>query len=580
MEPTAMYRYPGVNYFTKKDKAVFCGRQDDVDALYTQVMINRTLVLHGESGTGKSSLLQAGFLPLLEDRQNESAKLDAHFSKFLPITIRFDFLRKTTEGVNKESLIEDTVAMIKHAFPQLNAIKLPHTKGINQDSLWCIGKKMAVQKIKPLLIFDQFEELQGYPVETIAHFKRELAELLSTEMPKPVYEAMKKMASELCDSKTATEQQKNELNETIAFFEKPIDAKAIFVVREDRLGTMSLLSDYFPNILKNDFLLSPLSIKNACLALTEPAKVKGDFRSPPFVFESEGLVTKLITEIADAQTALVDPIQVQIIATKIERNCIEKASSNRYDDENPCVVTAADIPNLGDVINEFYSNCWNSIKANLNLSDAEYESKRNKITGVLVINDRRDLVNSGWIIDSQNPETDQKIINGLLATGLLRVVPYGKVKYYQLCHDRFISPVANDQQKYEAIKKELENEKLKRDLKSEREAALITKELYKKIKTRNKIAIITACVCLIIGLLSLSLWRQANEEREKNLVMLKRLVRTYVTNADIEIQDKEFGLAKAYLNKAKEFLKDNQTDTLYLEIDQKLKDIEEKQQAK
>ena len=63
------YRYPGINFFTKDDQDIFCGRADDAQKLFNRVMLNNTLVLHGESGTGKSSLVQAGLVPLLE-KQN------------------------------------------------------------------------------------------------------------------------------------------------------------------------------------------------------------------------------------------------------------------------------------------------------------------------------------------------------------------------------------------------------------------------------------------------------------------------------------------------------------------------------
>ncbi|WP_309640705.1 hypothetical protein [Flavobacterium sp.] len=584
MGTTANYRYPGINYFTKKDKAIFCGRQEDTNTLYTQVMLSRTLVLHADSGAGKSSLIQAGFLPLLDERQNESFKLDTNLVKYFPITIRFDFLKKTTENenkqstINKEALIEDTLAKIKLEFPQLNTIHLPYTDAINTDSLWCIGKKMATEKLKPLLIFDQFEELQAYPIETITHFKKELAEFLGSEMPKSIYDAIKQTATEMSSRGNTTDDEKKKLNDNIAFFEKPLDAKVIFVLREDRLGTMSLLSDYFPNILKNDFLLNPLSFENACVALTEPAMAIGDFESPQFIFESKELVTKLVTEIADNQTRLVDPIQIQIVATKIERNCMTKAALHPNTDGKPYVVTQEDIPNLSDIINEFYNNCWTTLKDKLELSDAEFESKRNKITSTLVINDRRDLVNSGWIIDNQTSNIDQKIVDELLATGLLRVVPYGKVKYYQLCHDRFIKPVVEDQQKYELIKKDKETEKLKKDLESERKRADKMKELYRKIKIKNKITIAVVCIFLIISYYYSKTILDAKAEliilKKKEVTISKSLALDYIAKADNLIEEKRYPIAKSYLLEAKKFLTVYKNDSLNKSINSKLREIE------
>ena len=72
MDNQKRYRYPGVNSFTIKDSDVFCGRANDSQKLYMQVMLSKTVVLHAESGTGKSSLVNAGLLPIFKDTKPES----------------------------------------------------------------------------------------------------------------------------------------------------------------------------------------------------------------------------------------------------------------------------------------------------------------------------------------------------------------------------------------------------------------------------------------------------------------------------------------------------------------------------
>lgn len=602
MENNNTYRYPGVNYFTKKDKDIFCGRQEDTNEFYTQVMLSRTLVLHAESGNGKSSLIQAGFLPLLEEKQNESIKLEQNQFLFYPITIRFDSINKANDTkkqpLNTKILINDTISKIENSFPELNKIELPYLKKTDTNSLWCIAKKIATKKLKLLLIFDQFEELQGYPTETITSFKKELAELLNSEIPKPIYEEIKKIASENALIENLEKEKREEFNTNFKFYEKPLDAKIIFVVREDKLGTMSLLSDYFPNILKNDFLLKSLSFQNACHALTKPATVAGNFISPIFKFESNELVQNLITEIADKQTGLVDPIQIQIIATKIEKNIIEKAKLNSNPDSETLVVTKNDIPQLGDIINEFYNNCWDTLKAKLELSDTEFEHKKNNIISVLVVNDRRDLVNSGWIIEKQTEKIDQKIVSELLKSGLLREVPSGNDKFYQLCHDRFIKPVLEDQKKVELLQKEKEEkdrtEKLEKDLDDEKKRGSYLKELNAKVKRWNKIAYSVVALCIILLVVAYNLYEDANKEKEKaerakeiaknerdkSNTAIKKLANIYVKMAENAIGDNpsntDLRAARLDLNEAKNYLKDTQNDSLVKEIENKILDINKK----
>ena len=59
------YRYPGTRPFEEKDSHLFFGRSQDIERLYNRIFVEKMTVLHGKSGLGKTSLLQAGILPKL-----------------------------------------------------------------------------------------------------------------------------------------------------------------------------------------------------------------------------------------------------------------------------------------------------------------------------------------------------------------------------------------------------------------------------------------------------------------------------------------------------------------------------------
>ena len=61
--------YPSLAYYERKDRALFAGRDDDIErfAKMLDEASTRILVLHGESGVGKSSFLHAGVIPYLEE---------------------------------------------------------------------------------------------------------------------------------------------------------------------------------------------------------------------------------------------------------------------------------------------------------------------------------------------------------------------------------------------------------------------------------------------------------------------------------------------------------------------------------
>lgn len=58
--------YPGLRPFEKHEWAIFFGRETMTDEVIRRLYTEQLLVVHGESGCGKSSLIRAGVLPRLE----------------------------------------------------------------------------------------------------------------------------------------------------------------------------------------------------------------------------------------------------------------------------------------------------------------------------------------------------------------------------------------------------------------------------------------------------------------------------------------------------------------------------------
>ena len=58
--------YPGLRPFAKHEWSIFFGRERMVDEVIDRLIDRRFLVVHGDSGCGKSSLIRAGVLPRLE----------------------------------------------------------------------------------------------------------------------------------------------------------------------------------------------------------------------------------------------------------------------------------------------------------------------------------------------------------------------------------------------------------------------------------------------------------------------------------------------------------------------------------
>ena len=173
------YRYPGINFFTKEDQDIFCGRADDSQKLFNRIMINNTVVLHGDSGSGKSSLVQAGLIPLLEN-QNQYLR-SQHKPKYLPVTVRLDSISKISIKDNNSEK-EDGDILIRQIMKGINeyadckAKELPFIAD-EKNSFWYTAKLFERNNYSLLLILDQFEELQGYSNKAVSSFTKKLAEL-------------------------------------------------------------------------------------------------------------------------------------------------------------------------------------------------------------------------------------------------------------------------------------------------------------------------------------------------------------------------------------------------------------------
>src|ERR1700733_3300167 len=64
--------FPGLRPFSSRDHQYFFGREDQVFALYRLLRSNHFIAVIGSSGSGKSSIVRAGLLPLL-DQENSQA---------------------------------------------------------------------------------------------------------------------------------------------------------------------------------------------------------------------------------------------------------------------------------------------------------------------------------------------------------------------------------------------------------------------------------------------------------------------------------------------------------------------------
>ena len=92
--PDAPYR--GIEPFRFTDQQIFAAREDETWTLLSNVTLYRAVLLYGESGTGKSSLVNAGLLPLVLKENYVPDRL--RVQPFAGREIKVERIRMSTAG--------------------------------------------------------------------------------------------------------------------------------------------------------------------------------------------------------------------------------------------------------------------------------------------------------------------------------------------------------------------------------------------------------------------------------------------------------------------------------------------------
>lgn len=428
------YRYPGVTPFSTEQADVFFGRKQDTDELYRLIKRESLIILYGKSGLGKSSLINAGVVPEVQKDK-----------VYNPIIIRF--------GAWTEDSTQSPLEVIKNAL-RTSKVETILSRLIQYDnSLWKHAKEMQLKNEgKPLLIFDQFEELFSYPEQQINEFQQEVAELINTDIPLRFRRALDKI-EEISDKEEDV-------------LELPLEARIVFAIRSDRMHLLDRLTTYLPNVLRNCFELRALKGEDAKNAIVAPAQAKGDFVTLPFQY-SEDAVANMLRFLEDGLELRVEGILLQMLCEYYERKHVEKQGKK--------ILDLLDIGDPNEVVKNYYEDKIQSLK------ESEREAVHLLIEEGLVSEGEamRLTLHEAYII--QEYGVDKPLLEKLVNIRLLRSEPFLRGGYtYELCHDRLVTAVL------ESKKKRIEEEEKLR-IEKENERVWKEKEQQRKIEEDKKL---------------------------------------------------------------------------------------------
>jgi WD40 repeat protein len=244
--------WPGLMAFSREASNFFFGRRKDTNEIFRMLRRGALTVLFGQSGLGKTSLLNAGLFPLLRE------------NAFMPVYIRLDFGEDSPDFIDQaKDAIDDAIAVQHADAPRCGATPFADL------TLWEYFHHDAVdfwdernRLLTPVLIFDQFEEiftlgrLSAKNVERRRRLLEELACLIDNRPP-PTLD---------------THRQENPNLEHIIFSKQ--DYKVLFSLREDFLAELENLQDQIRAVMTNRFRLQRMNGLQALQAVREPGREK------------------------------------------------------------------------------------------------------------------------------------------------------------------------------------------------------------------------------------------------------------------------------------------------------------------
>lgn len=432
-----LHRYPGIQPFSRDYRDVFFGRSSDIEGLYKYLNVNNLVVLYGKSGLGKSSLLNAGLIPTIEEKQ-----------QYKTIFIRFG----SYNALNPTKLKNIFVQKIREDLPDGQDVFLPEWSNKEEElSIWQHLKTLEwayKDQEGVLIVLDQFEEVFTYPNGEVDDFGKEFSEVVNNRMP----EAFRRKLYEMVE-KDPTFLDK--YGDQVEFIDQPAPLKLLLGIRSDRLSLLDRFSIHLPNILKNTYNLNPLNLEQAKRAIIAPAAKTGSYISPTFTYERHFL-DNILTYLSKDGTRPVETFLLQIICQHIE----DKVTGMVGDKTAPPLeVKQDDIGNLDSIARSYYVEVIQGKEQSSGLPRfVEYEQLmvRHFIETNLIDPVHHNRISLDKTFVEQKGLTDE-LLAKLVNARIIRQEPNTVSGIsYELSHDTLIDPVLQSAQQLGNIEETIE----------------------------------------------------------------------------------------------------------------------------
>jgi len=396
----------GLQSFSERTQRYFFGRSAELQDLFERVVHKPLTVLFGQSGLGKTSLIQAGLVPRLREEA------------LLPVSIRIRY-DDTAPAIGRQMIeaLAETLANSGSEDFAATCLAASNLWLLLHDPACGLVRHDGSVALRPVFLFDQFEEIftLGHGRRGVAEdFRETIAAIGEDRMPRDV---------------RAQVETNDELAERLSYYAHP--AKVLLSLREDYLHLLERWRWQLPALMDNRMELRPLSGAQALQAVVEPGSLRPN--KPPIVSSEVGAA--IVRFVAGVEPDV--PLdELDAVPPLLSLLCSE-LNAERLAAGEETIKAELLRGRSGHILEKFYTTAFAAHPAaarefveNRLLSDAGYRQ------AVTLDTAEAELVRAGMSADES-----VRVITDLVDRRLLTVEERGGIQRIELTHD-VLAPVA------------------------------------------------------------------------------------------------------------------------------------------
>lgn len=438
--------FRGIKSFRYADRKIFAGREWETEQLLNLTSLYRGNLVFGQSGIGKSSLINAGLVPLLEENNFQAERIRVYPNPDYTFVVY---------RINNSDLTDSYLPSIFDRFikPGCNSREISVSL---EDFIDVVFENTYNENDAktPVLIFDQFEEL-------ITLFE----------------ECGRKNSSETVMALSERKQLQIKIINLLrdCYYKAELRVKLLFIFREDYLAKFSRLFRAIPDLRDHSLRIKPI-LKDDILNIVECpfSKNLSELRYPDLFsgYLSKLIYEKLLEHFDEDEAVLTE---IQIACQYIYETPVDSRNSLFFDPNgNPI-----EHP-IRKIIQLFYERLLERLPENDKPLAVD-------ILSLLVLNENtRNIFHSEAIVDELHSRHSVARIQSVLSrldhdTRMVRCEIRKGGIYYEVSSESLV-PYINELKNNK--EKELEKIAIERQLEDEKKQK---EELKKKIKEEEKI---------------------------------------------------------------------------------------------